>query len=82
MRFSVELDRGPIAALEDHVHLRMILMIMFAGITADLGQVNGTWKLIAIGKRASGESAGTLHRCNRSQIDNFGFGTHAVNLSG
>lgn len=74
MGLSIELDTCPFAALQDYVDLRVILMVVLAGIAADLGQMNSARKLIPFRKCASGEPAGTLHRCNRSQIDNFGFG--------
>lgn len=82
MRLAIEFDIGIIAAFQDDINLRVILVVMFARITADMCQMNGSRKFFAIGKCSAGDAAGAFDRRQGSQIDDDRFGWHVIELSG
>ena len=77
MPLPIKLDRGALVALNDHVNFGVILVIVVAGITADVGEVDRPRELIPIGKCTAGNAAGALHGGQASQIDDGRFSGHA-----
>lgn len=62
MWVAVKFDGSVITAFQDDINFRVILVIMFARITADMGQVNSSRKFFAIGKCSAGDPAGAFDR--------------------
>ncbi len=82
MRLAIEFDRRTIAAFQDDVNLGVILVVMFARITADMCEMDGSRKFFAIGKCSAGDAAGAFDSRQGSQIDDDRFGWHVIELSG
>lgn len=61
MRLPVQLNRGSIIAFENDIDFRVVLVEMFAGIAADLRQVDGSGKLLPLSKGSSSYTARTIH---------------------
>ena len=81
MRLPVEFDTGTFAALENDVNLGVFQVVVFAGITADLGEVDSSRIILLVRKSSTGDPAGTFHRRKSRQIDNDGFGCHVIKLA-
>lgn len=79
--YAIKLDRRVRLAFQNHVHLGVFAVVVLAGVTSDLGQVNGAGKLFAILQRASGDATGARNRWKTGQIDDGGRGTHAEGFS-
>ena len=82
MRLAIEFDGGIIAALQDDINLRMLLVVMFARITADMCEMDGSRIFFAIGKCSAGGAARAFDCRQGSQIDDNRFGWHVIELSG
>jgi hypothetical protein len=75
---AVQLDPGLLVAVKDNVNLGVILMVVLAGVTTDLGQVNGTGKFFTIAKSSPSRAAGAIDGRQGGQIDDGWFGWHAI----
>lgn len=75
---SVKLDGGIGFAIEHHVDLGLFLMVMLAGVLADLRQVNSAGKLIAVGEGSTGDAAGAGDPGQAVQIDDLGWSSHVA----
>jgi len=80
MGLAIEFNRGTVAALEDHVDLRVGPVVVLSGITADLRQVHGARKLVALRKCSPSDPAWAGDRGKGCQVDDGRFGGHGIEL--
>ena len=74
LRFpSVQFDGSLVIALQNDVQLCVLPMVMVGRIFANLGQVNRSRKLIAIGKGPTSHAAGARDPRQAGQVYDFGF---------
>ncbi len=76
VKLTIQFDVRPLGALQYDVNLGLVAMIMSGCVLADAGQMDGSRKIIAIGKRAAGNAARTGNRRNRIQVKDGGLGGH------